>query len=298
MPVSTVSADQIVWKNGRPTIADKSKSTTAKSKQKVLTSKPPNSRRSKPYFCRAEQLTPLLDLVTPGCPVAVDCEGLLLPKNEGWRKTGLGRVSIVNMRGQVIYDTFVYYPSDVEHRPPPQYLGLGVKYKDIRPENGAQSHAKVLTAVKSIFDKSGIVIAHAAHNDIQMLDGIDFDPYVVRDTQCMTGFPHNGRRRGLPGLAALAHEVLGRNIQFGEHSSVEDAQATMDLFLWHYKRHGLGLDYAGKPLRRDSPGSDDGASGTVTAASPPSPIGSERPVHLELLPDGQMLDTRTGEIAF
>lgn len=56
----------------------------------------------------------------------------------------------------------IYYPKGVAHRPDPQRLNLGVKYKDILPQNGAQPHAKVLEAIKAIFDKSGIIIGHAS----------------------------------------------------------------------------------------------------------------------------------------
>ncbi|GAB7333241.1 hypothetical protein MBLNU13_g04890t1 [Cladosporium sp. NU13] len=130
--------------------------------------------------------------------------------------------SIVNTAGQVVYDTFVYYPAHVPPRPPPQHLKLGVKDEDIRPENGAQPHA-------------------------EMLDGIDFPNYVVHDTQRMYG-ASLGR---LPGLSALSSSVLGRSIQVEEHLSVEDASATMELFLWHRERYESGCDYTGKALDSD-----------------------------------------------
>jgi hypothetical protein len=81
--------------------------------------------------------------VTPGSPVALDCEGVILDDNVGWRKCGVGRVSMVNIDNDCIYDSFVFYPPGVRHRPSPQWLYLGVKYKDILPQNGAQAHAKV-----------------------------------------------------------------------------------------------------------------------------------------------------------
>ncbi|GAB7333240.1 hypothetical protein MBLNU13_g04890t2 [Cladosporium sp. NU13] len=145
--------------------------------------------------------------------------------------------SIVNTAGQVVYDTFVYYPAHVPPRPPPQHLKLGVKDEDIRPENGAQPHAEVLANAKAIFDKSGVA----------MLDGIDFPNYVVHDTQRMYG-ASLGR---LPGLSALSSSVLGRSIQVEEHLSVEDASATMELFLWHRERYESGCDYTGKALDSD-----------------------------------------------
>lgn len=128
---------------------------------------------------------------------------------------------------------------------------MGVKVKDILPTNGAQTHAKALADAKAIFDKSGIVVAHSAGDDKRMLTGIDFSDYVIRDTQeCEEYRQLNGGQA--PGLAMLASSVLGRTIQVEEHSSVEDARATMDLFLLHREEYEVGLDYAGEPLESDT----------------------------------------------
>jgi len=250
MPVTTASAGQISWINGRPVLTSKlnantNTATTKKSTQKTPKPKTtPNPHRAKQYQCRAQQLRPQLNLVTPGSPLAFDCEGVELTQESGKRRSGVGRFSIVNIHGQVVYDTFVYYAPDVPHRPPPQHLKLGVTYKDIRPENGAQPHAEVLAAAKAIFDMSGVVVAHAAGSDVLMLDGIDFGKYVVRDTQRLYG----SSLGQLPGLRSLSASVLGRSIQVTEHSSVEDARATMELFLWYHERNESDCDYAGKAL--------------------------------------------------
>lgn len=245
MPVITIPHARAVWVNGRRNILPEDANAKRQEKARARS--------------RAVQIEPRLDLVTPGSPLALDCEGVLLPQETSWRKHGVGRVSITNTNGQVIYGVFTHYPRGVEHRPSPQRLKLGVTYKDIRPENGAQPHAEVLATVKKIFDKSGIVVAFAAINDIRMLHGIDFSPYVVRDVQ---GF-HEYRQYalgqdGIPSLRILASEVLERPIQQEEHSSVEDAQATMDLFLLHHDTYEFGCDYTGRSL---SPSSESTCSG-------------------------------------
>lgn len=96
--------------------------------------------RNKPrrYVCRAKQLEPRMDRVVPGGVVAVDCEGVILPLETGKARKGLGRVLIVAEDGTPLYDTFAYYPASYQARPHPQRLKLGVKYNDIKPENGAQ----------------------------------------------------------------------------------------------------------------------------------------------------------------
>lgn len=58
------------------------------------------------------------------------------PQCDGRIPKGIGRVSVVNEKLELVYDTFVHY-GDRPHRPDPQFLNLGVKYKDIKPENGA-----------------------------------------------------------------------------------------------------------------------------------------------------------------
>lgn len=204
---------------------------------------------------------------------------------KGWRSHGVGCCSIVNVDGQVVYDTFVYYPKDVEHRPSPQWLKLGVKYKDIVPENGAQPHAEVLANAKAIFDNSGVVIAHAAINDERMLYPLDFSAYMVRDTQNFVEYRNNDRRRSVAALSMLASSVLGRSIQVEKHSSVEDAQATMDLFLLHYKNYEADCDFTGKPLVS---GIQATMSSTPASSLPQQSLVGERklaPGSLVALPD-------------
>lgn len=77
-----------------------------------------------------------------------------------------------------------------------------------------------------------------------MLDGINFDQYVVRDTQRFYGVGIGQ----LPGLKTLSTSVLGCSIQVGEHSSVEDARATMELFLVYHERCEADCDFTGKLL--------------------------------------------------
>ena len=90
-----------------------------------------------PNKCRAEQLIPRMDLVKAGEPVAIDCEGCTLGARVGSAFRGLGRVSIVNDEGALIFDTFVYYPDDAKQRTDnPKYVKAGNR-QDITKENGA-----------------------------------------------------------------------------------------------------------------------------------------------------------------
>lgn len=84
--------------------------------------------------------------------------------------------------------------------------------------------------MKAIFDVAGIVIGHALHHDINFLRPINFTLYETRDTQrCQ--FYQSLLTSRTPGLKALSSQVLNWQIQTGDHSSVDDAQATMRLYL-------------------------------------------------------------------
>ncbi|KAM0711128.1 hypothetical protein Q7P35_001867 [Cladosporium inversicolor] len=78
------------------------------------------------------QLTPSLTLVTPALPVAFDREGVELIQEIGQNRTGVGRLSIVNVDGQVVYASV---PSDSGsasgHRV--ALLGLKVPVRSLSP---------------------------------------------------------------------------------------------------------------------------------------------------------------------
>lgn len=236
MPVRIVSRDCVEFdSNGKPYEIDE----------------PTNAyhHRRTGFKCRAKQTKLRWHLVIEGEAVALDVEGVLLADETSFRKAGVGRVSIVDKDGNIIYDVFVYYPEDVNHRPSPQWLKLGVKYKDIEARFGARPVAEVLANCERIFKIAGTVIVHAGENEIRymaprklltksqdLIDvyGFDLTQLKLYDTQKFGGYRKFGKGgHGKPALKILAAEVLKRDIQLEEHSSVEDAQATMDLFLLH-----------------------------------------------------------------
>ncbi|KAK5163145.1 uncharacterized protein LTR77_010929 [Saxophila tyrrhenica] len=171
---------------------------------------------------RAEQLTVNLGALTPGAAVAIDCEGVVLHAYQGSAKKGCGRFSVVAEDGTIIYDTFCYYPREAEGRPPLQRCNLGVKYKDIIPSRGAQPIAEVVLVATQIFNRAGVIVGHAIKNELDMLSDVDWSGYVLRDTQVEYG----------GGLENAAKYNLGQHdLQTNGHSSVEDAKATMKLYL-------------------------------------------------------------------
>ena len=189
------------------------------------------------WRCRARQLDLRLHLVRPREPVFIDCEGVILHDESGWRRKGLARFTACvngNGKGPLALDTFVYYPADVPHRPPPQRLNLGVKYNDIKPKNGAQPIEQVLDMARQIFDKSGFVVGHALKNDMEMLRGLPWEDYTLRDTQLLPEYRQLSL--GVDGnvsLQILSSVVLKRAIQSNGRSSIEDCRATKDLLNRH-----------------------------------------------------------------
>ena len=90
----------------------------------------------------------------------------------------------------------------------------------------------MIANVQAIFDKAGTVAGHAFHNDVKMLRGVDFSDIEIRDTQLLPEYRRHARLYD-PVLKDVSAAVLGQRIQGGKdgHSSVEDARATMKLYL-------------------------------------------------------------------
>ncbi|EGW07044.1 interferon-stimulated 20 kDa exonuclease-like 2 [Cricetulus griseus] len=160
----------------------------------------------------------------PGKMVAVDCE--MVGTGPKGRVSSLARCSIVNYNGDVLYDDYIL--------PPCHIVDYRTRWSGIRkchmvnatPFKIARSQIlKILTGK--------IVVGHAIHNDYKALQY--FHPKsLTRDT---SQIPLLNRKADCPenvtlSLKHLTKKLLNRDIQAGKsgHSSVEDAQATMELY--------------------------------------------------------------------
>lgn len=149
--------------------------------------------------------------------VAVDCEFV----GSGYKgsQSELGRVSIVNYHGNVVYDTYV--------KPDKPVTDYRTKYSGLRPQdikNGV-SFETAREQVKNIVE-GRVLVGHSIKNDLDVLK-IHHDD--VRDTAQLPSYKAmNGGQK--PSLKFLSENVLNKEIQRGEHSSVEDAAATMELY--------------------------------------------------------------------
>lgn len=148
--------------------------------------------------------------------LAMDCE--MVGVGQG-NKSALGRVTLVNKWGNIIYDEFV--------RPVERIVDFRTRISGIRPRDlrKAKDFQAVQKKVAELI-KGRILVGHALHNDLKVLL-LTHPKKDLRDTSEYQPFLNEGRRKALRHLAA---EVLGVEIQNGEHCPVDDARAAMLLY--------------------------------------------------------------------
>ncbi|KAL8690698.1 MAG: hypothetical protein Q9218_003910 [Villophora microphyllina] len=164
-----------------------------------------------------EGLSPIIDA---GKYISIDCEMVGVGPPPG-TESALARVSIVNYHGQQIYDSFVQTKEPVaDYRTfvsgiTPQLLKEGRTFETVQAD------------IAELLDRK-ILVGHAVKHDLEALL-LGHPKRDIRDTSKHPAYRQlaNGRT---PGLKRLAKQILGVDIQGGEHSSIEDARATMQLF--------------------------------------------------------------------
>ncbi|XP_058476430.1 RNA exonuclease 4 [Solea solea] len=151
--------------------------------------------------------------------VAIDCE--MVGVGLDGEDSILARASLVNQFGKCIYDKYV--------KPTERVTDYRTAFSGIRPEdikNGED--ARVVQREVAEILRGRIVVGHAIHNDLKILL-LDHPKKKIRDTQKYKPFKKIAKS-GRPSLKVLCKEVLNVKVQQGEHSSVQDAQATMRLY--------------------------------------------------------------------
>lgn len=159
--------------------------------------------------------------------VALDCEMVEGNGSNGVPTSMLARVSIVNVMGEVVYDSYVA-PTD-------RVTDYRTQFSGIRPSNLRDAPPKsiVVSKVKTYLE-GRIVVGHALHNDFEVLD-IEHPDAHVRDSARYPPF----MRRLISGkmkpqaLRNVVLQELGMVIQNGEHDSIQDAQAVLSLYNKH-----------------------------------------------------------------
>lgn len=156
--------------------------------------------------------------------IALDCEMVEV----GGNRDALARVSVVNVRGDVVYDRFVKAEGVVDYRTEHS----GVRREDLESESAADA-TEVRKDVGE-FLKGRILVGHALQNDLRAL-ALSHPHHATRDTSVYFRRRHGRNRGGAPKLAELVASKLGVDeFQKGEHDAAEDARAALAL----YKKFG------------------------------------------------------------
>jgi len=151
--------------------------------------------------------------------LAMDCE--MVGIGVGGTDSMLARVSIVNVHGYLVYDTYV--------APTEEVTDYRTAISGIRCENikDAPSFKEVQTKVNEII-KGKTLVGHAIHNDLKALF-LSHPRKYIRDTSTYKPFRTQFGEK-TPGLKDLCEHYMGVKVQTGEHSSIEDAQAAAKLY--------------------------------------------------------------------
>lgn len=165
--------------------------------------------------------------------IAIDCE--MVGIGEKGYEHALARVSIVDFHGRQIYDSYV--------RPQERVTDWRTRISGISPKHmaTARDFDEVLGEVSEVL-KGRIVVGHDVRHDFDVLM-LDHPRKDIRDTAKFSGFKKYGHGPK-PALRVLAKEILGVEIQTGQHSSIEDARVAMLLFR-RYKA-AFDVEHAGR----------------------------------------------------
>lgn len=137
----------------------------------------------------------------------------------------LARVSLVNFHGEQIYDSYVLPPQNTKVEDYRTFVS-GITPHHLRKEY-ARPFPEVQRDVATLL-QDRILVGHALRKDMQALL-LSHPKRYVRDTSRHPKFRIESRGKP-PALRNLAKSELDMIIQTGEHSSLEDARATMMLF--------------------------------------------------------------------
>lgn len=193
-----------------------------------------------PWECRATETEIRWDRVVDGEPLFLDDEF------QGYKDTNdpdnpnpkfkhrHGRVAVINTAGQTVVDWYLAYPrmpGIIKNCPPKRF---GVEPMDLLLKNGAVPARKAERQLKRLL-KNRTIVLHDKRADTKAFyyETDAFSPsngVTIVDTQDLYSYlrPCSGR----PGLRYAYEMIFGEQIQAGGiHSPVEDAKATMRLYL-------------------------------------------------------------------
>lgn len=200
--------------------------------------------------------------------VALDCE-MVGTGPPPYLDHVLARVSAVNFHGEQLYDSYVLPTEGIIVKDYRTHVS-GVKEEQLKP-GYARPFAEVQKDVSNLLN-GRILVGHALRNDLQVLV-LSHPQRDIRDTFRYPKFREQNFGKP-PALRNLAERELGMKIQVGEHSSIEDARATMMIFRKekagfeedHRRRYGMHANR--RPIARSTKGAQKKATGAAEDAIP------------------------------
>lgn len=154
--------------------------------------------------------------------LSLDCEMVGCGQPPPHERSQLARVSIVNFHGHVILDTFV--------RPPEPVTDWRTAISGVRPSDMATAipFDSAREQVRALL-RGRILVGHSVHNDLTVL-GLKHPRRDIRDTAKFSVLREKYGCGRTPALRVLSLEILGLEIQKGEHSSTTDARVCMLIY--------------------------------------------------------------------
>lgn len=168
-----------------------------------------------------------MERLIPNEPVAADFEFQNYRGVDGKNRARLGWVGVVDTRGDIILECHVHYPNQIGVHTfvPPKNLGFGVSFRDLKFCNGAVPGDIVEHWLTEIFEGRKVIL-HGGDGDRKAW--FYRDPFSkatqIIDTQHIFG------RHKLAKVTATQFPNAAP-IQVNGHTPVEDATATMNLYL-------------------------------------------------------------------
>ncbi|KAI9639094.1 ribonuclease H-like domain-containing protein [Dioszegia hungarica] len=154
--------------------------------------------------------------------VGIDCETVSVRGG-----SALAKVAIIDYKGEVLLLSHVWvHPKNV--------VSWVTNITGLKPGDldGAPTFEQIQPKIEAVLEGK-IIIGHAVFNDLAAIQ--HQHPYEdVRDTALyyplrkLMGIDREGE---LPSLKKMTAKVLGKEIQGGVHDPIEDAKASIDIFL-------------------------------------------------------------------
>jgi len=156
--------------------------------------------------------------------LALDCE--MVGTGPDGKDSVLARVSIVNAYGQCVYDEFV--------KPKERVTDFRTQISGVRPSD-LKKGKELIEVQKEVLAmiEGRRLVGHDLKHDFAVLF-ISHPRGLIRDTSKYKPFREVSGGK-TPSLKKLSSVLLKCDIQGSEHSSVEDAQAAMLIYLRHKK---------------------------------------------------------------